>query len=140
MEYLVDEHDKAQWKWARSRPWCGQTVFVLDERGSGHDRKSQPQGDRKSQPEEYYIGEGPDAEGGEQGQGGSATLSVHDPTRAEDPDPTESELMFTIEEPKRIWKDTCPVCEKRKSIVECQCCPRPIAVCGSCCLLRHVEQ
>eukprot|EP00973_Karenia_brevis_P005563 758616-Karenia_brevis.AAC.1 len=85
-------------------------------RGSGLDRRSHPRGDRNRRPEEYYIGEGFEAEGGEQGQGGSATLAAHDPTRAEDPDPMESELMFTIEEPKKIWKDTCPICEKRKSM------------------------
>eukprot|EP00973_Karenia_brevis_P025991 3586082-Karenia_brevis.AAC.1 len=25
-------------------------------------------------------------------------------------------------------------------MVECPCCPQPVVVCGSCCLLRHVEQ
>eukprot|EP00973_Karenia_brevis_P038716 5343433-Karenia_brevis.AAC.1 len=48
--------------------------------------------------------------------------------------------MFTIEEPAKVLKDACPMCENRKPMVECQCCPQPVAVCGSCCLLRHVEQ
>eukprot|EP00973_Karenia_brevis_P056506 7859551-Karenia_brevis.AAC.1 len=56
----------------------------------------QPQGDRKSQPneqsdvsrrpEEYYIGEGPEAEGNQQGQGDSIALSVQCSPRAEDPE------------------------------------------------------
>eukprot|EP00973_Karenia_brevis_P025253 3483177-Karenia_brevis.AAC.1 len=63
-------------------------------KGSGIDPKElsnagwmdQPQGDRKSQPdeqsdvrnrpEEYYIGEGPEAEGNQQGQGDPVALSV----------------------------------------------------------------
>eukprot|EP00973_Karenia_brevis_P043742 6058438-Karenia_brevis.AAC.1 len=57
----------------------------------------QPQGDRKSQPnersdmwkrpEEYYTGEGPEAEGNQQGQDDSVVLSVQSSPRAEDPEP-----------------------------------------------------
>eukprot|EP00973_Karenia_brevis_P023634 3256436-Karenia_brevis.AAC.1 len=56
----------------------------------------QPQGDRKSQPneqsdvckrpEEYYVGEGPEAEGNRQGQGDSVALAVQCSPRAEDPE------------------------------------------------------
>eukprot|EP00973_Karenia_brevis_P025751 3553295-Karenia_brevis.AAC.1 len=53
LEYLVDEQDDVKLQWSRSRPWCGQTVFVLNVKGSGIDPKElsneewmdQPQGD-----------------------------------------------------------------------------------------------
>eukprot|EP00973_Karenia_brevis_P029251 4033926-Karenia_brevis.AAC.1 len=47
--------------------------------------------------------------------------------------------MFSINEPEKKVKDACLVCDTRKGTVECPCCPEPIMVCGSCCLLRHVE-
>eukprot|EP00973_Karenia_brevis_P067701 9418878-Karenia_brevis.AAC.1 len=58
----------------------------------GH-RKSRPyeQSERGSRPEKYYIGEGTEAEGNQQGQGDSVALSMQCSPRAEDPEP-RSEL------------------------------------------------
>eukprot|EP00973_Karenia_brevis_P030853 4255389-Karenia_brevis.AAC.1 len=66
-----------------------------------------------NRPEEYYIAEGTEAEGNQQGGGGSTTPSVQCSPRVEDPEPMP-ELMFTIEEPGMKGKDTCPICETRK--------------------------
>eukprot|EP00973_Karenia_brevis_P032321 4454067-Karenia_brevis.AAC.1 len=89
-EYLVQDEEQALGSWHRSRPLCGQTVFTFDIHGLETDRRSQVQGDRKSQPQENYIGdERSQAKAVEQSWGGSGTPPLHFPTGAgpeEDPD------------------------------------------------------
>ena len=70
--------------------------------------------------------------------------------------PTEKEeKMFVTDQQQKkrkeiAWEDqteveqardekVCYICKERRSILECDCCNQPKAVCGACCLLRHVE-
>ena len=54
----------------------------------------------------------------------------------------EAEMMFSQKKAQHsgIPKDSlCPICESRCAEVSCGCCPSPVRVCGSCCLIRHTE-